>query len=160
MNKEIADRWVTELRSGNYPQTTGMLHVIESTTERPTGFCCLGVLCEMAVKDGVIDPPTDGAESNFDEEVIITYAVYGDGEGSALPDHRVLEYAELRTETGSTLEYQDVSDLLSSEEVVAIFGRYPEDVLPDRQVSLVDLNDNGVDFGLIADIIETHWEKL
>lgn len=47
MKKEIADKWVAALRSGNYKQTTGMLN------RNNESFCCLGVLCEIAIKDGV-----------------------------------------------------------------------------------------------------------
>ena len=48
MKKEVADKWVAALRSGDYKQTTGQL----ANAER-TEHCCLGVLCEMAIKDGV-----------------------------------------------------------------------------------------------------------
>ena len=45
MKKEIADRWIEALESGEYKQTTGAL-------QNNKGFCCLGVLCDLAVKDG------------------------------------------------------------------------------------------------------------
>ena len=48
MHKEIAEKWVEALRSGEYKQTTGKLANVERTEH-----CCLGVLCEMAIKDGV-----------------------------------------------------------------------------------------------------------
>lgn len=38
---EFKAEWVAALRSGKYPQTTGMLR-----TE--TGYCCLGVRCEIS----------------------------------------------------------------------------------------------------------------
>lgn len=41
MKKEIADLWVQALRSGKYSQLQGMLH------EQGSGFCCLGVLCDV-----------------------------------------------------------------------------------------------------------------
>lgn len=47
MNPEIKDRWLQKLESGEYEQTTGELRNDE-------GFCCLGVLCEVAVEDGII----------------------------------------------------------------------------------------------------------
>lgn len=37
---ELRDRWVRALRSGDYKQTKGRLR-----TE--SGFCCLGVLCDL-----------------------------------------------------------------------------------------------------------------
>ena len=51
-----AKRWVEALRSGEYAQTTGVLHRIEEEgTGEPVGFCCLGVACDLAVKAGVIE---------------------------------------------------------------------------------------------------------
>lgn len=47
MNPEIRDRWVAALRSGNYAQGRGHL-------KEDAGYCCLGVLCELAVADGII----------------------------------------------------------------------------------------------------------
>lgn len=40
MNKDIKDKWVAALRSGNYQQGQGSLR----TENR---YCCLGVLCEI-----------------------------------------------------------------------------------------------------------------
>lgn len=41
MNKEIADRWVAALRSGDYAQGRGKLR-------RGSRYCCLGVLCDIS----------------------------------------------------------------------------------------------------------------
>lgn len=43
MNQEIKDAWLAALRSGEYPKTTERLH-------DDTGFCCLGVLCDLHAK--------------------------------------------------------------------------------------------------------------
>jgi hypothetical protein len=40
MNPELKSKWLTALRSGEYPQTTGVLRDNK-------GFCCLGVLCDV-----------------------------------------------------------------------------------------------------------------
>jgi hypothetical protein len=40
VKKAIAMRWVKALRSGKYKQGTGHL-------KRRSGYCCLGVLCEL-----------------------------------------------------------------------------------------------------------------
>lgn len=47
MNKEIQRQWVAALRSGEYKQGHGVL-------ESNGRFCCLGVLCDLAVKAGVV----------------------------------------------------------------------------------------------------------
>ena len=66
MRKEIADRWVAALRSGEYGQLTGGL----ANKER-TQHCCLGVLCELAIAEGVSvymepDHPTNPSWMKFD----------------------------------------------------------------------------------------------
>ena len=49
MNKELKKKWVEALRSGDYKQTKGYLQVTDpGLCIYPVGFCCLGVLCEVA----------------------------------------------------------------------------------------------------------------
>jgi hypothetical protein len=55
MNPWIKSRWVGALRSGDFAQTTGVLQRTVTSGDRPAGYCCLGVLCELAVADGVIE---------------------------------------------------------------------------------------------------------
>jgi hypothetical protein len=50
MNPDIAKEWAAELRSGKYKQVRGKLSADD-------GYCCLGVLCEMAVEAGIISKP-------------------------------------------------------------------------------------------------------
>lgn len=51
MDRGIAEDWALKLESGEYPQGSGYLNAWGN-------FCCLGVLCEMAVEAGVIPPGT------------------------------------------------------------------------------------------------------
>lgn len=67
MNQDIKQRWLSALRSGAYTQAKGAL-----ATE--DGFCCLGVLCEIAVEDGVVVKseglyysPTDSSDQSDTE---------------------------------------------------------------------------------------------
>ncbi len=46
MNERIKNLWVQALRSGKYTQGHGYLM-------RDDKFCCLGVLCDLAIKAGV-----------------------------------------------------------------------------------------------------------
>jgi hypothetical protein len=46
MNPEVKRLWVDALRSGEYQQGQGALFTGE-------GYCCLGVLCEVAIKAGL-----------------------------------------------------------------------------------------------------------
>lgn len=52
MYKSRNRAWVRALRSGKFPQTQGTLCKIDEKGNA-IGYCCLGVLCELAVKDGV-----------------------------------------------------------------------------------------------------------
>lgn len=52
MNQDIKAKWVEALRSGKYAQ--GMRCLRDASTDT---YCCLGVLCEIAVEEGVIDEP-------------------------------------------------------------------------------------------------------
>lgn len=50
-NPEIMQEWAERLESGKYKQGRGALRRDDGT------FCCLGVLCEIAVEAGVIPQP-------------------------------------------------------------------------------------------------------
>lgn len=49
MKADIKERWLEALRSGEYVQGTGLLRTEDDT------YCCLGVLCDLAVQDGVVE---------------------------------------------------------------------------------------------------------
>lgn len=58
MKPEIAELWATALESGEYCQGTGQLIQNLSQHLAPK-YCCLGVLCALANKAGVISRPND-----------------------------------------------------------------------------------------------------
>lgn len=100
MNEEIKAQWVSALRSGEYEKGRGVLHRVrrdESGTEIAT-FCCLGVLCDLAYKAGVVDRQLVTASTN---ETVFAYrslnADEGDvGDRSYLPPD-VGEWADIDT---------------------------------------------------------------
>lgn len=51
MRADVLEEWLTALRSGEYTQGTGYLHV-RPETSGPDQFCCLGVLCDLAKTNG------------------------------------------------------------------------------------------------------------
>ena len=65
-NKERIQKWVDSLRSGKYSQTT-------QTLQDSTGYCCLGVACELS---GIGD---------WDED--LNYDIEGVKESECLPKH-------------------------------------------------------------------------
>lgn len=144
MNPEIKERWVAALRSGEYAQTMGFLHDKE-------GFCCLGVLCEIAVADGVIEkwepnPNTFTTAIRPDEKLIMFYGRRGsddldEASQTSLPT-LVIEWAGLSSSnpevfSPEVLEYEDFR---------------AEDY---GQTDLASLNDDDqLTFEEIADVIE------
>jgi hypothetical protein len=60
MDPAIRGRWTAALRSGETPQARGKLRDGE-------GRCCFGVLCDLAVEDGVIGMRQAGDTWLYDE---------------------------------------------------------------------------------------------
>lgn len=129
MNQEIGTEWVARLRGGEYPQSTCYLG-------SDSGYCCLGVLSEMAVEAGVIQKrrkitPAGRDAGRFE---------YGDDENGwtdqFLP-RAVVTWAGVDTPSPHVLR-ADTGHL-------------------DEQVSLAGLNDLGESFDGIAGIIEEHY---
>lgn len=125
MKTEVKEKWITALRSGEFEQSIGMLQRTEAqdphfrNQKLKTGFCCLGVLCEIAVREAVIPTPRqDAAEGSY---------FYGAGDNwnsCALPPE-VTEWAELSSSdpvvrvTGApavagrgSMELSEVNDVL------------------------------------------------
>jgi hypothetical protein len=74
MNPEIKDRWLRALRSGEYRQGRGRLKGT-STFDGSARYCCLGVLCELAVQDGVIPAPEEtGPRSLYGSDGELTWS--------------------------------------------------------------------------------------
>ena len=53
MKADIKDRWVNALLGGQYKQGRGALFQRDWKRGEPR-FCAMGVLCDLAVRDGVI----------------------------------------------------------------------------------------------------------
>ena len=59
MNEQVKEKWVNALRSGEYQQTQLYLH-------KEDGFCCLGVLCDLYIKENNVEWEINGDEdSNY-----------------------------------------------------------------------------------------------
>lgn len=129
MNPRILDLWTTALRSGEFRQGRGKLVTIS-----PSGVarhCCLGVLCELAVREGVV-------------ERIVREDALGDKHVAfAVPGHvhdiNYLPYA-VQQWAGLSSRNPRVGTELDA------YGGRP---------TLASSNDTGKTFAQIADIIET-----
>ena len=97
MKRDIAERWTAALRSGKFAQTQGALHTSH-------GYCCLGVLCELAVEDGVV---RDRTISHFGAG---QWEVSYDTASGLLP-HSVMAWADIKDCGGAFDNHQALSSL-------------------------------------------------
>lgn len=74
LDPEVKAKWVEALRSGKYKQGRYNLHYKDT-------YCCLGVLCEVAVQEGVLLPP----------EVVNGYHLYAAAQG--VPPQSLIQWA-------------------------------------------------------------------
>lgn len=118
MNKEVKALWTAALRSGKYEQGRSFLCTADSDGERR--YCCLGVLCALAVIAGAAEEEevTDGGVIPYDENTEV------------LPPG-VTVWAGLSTDNPFVVTH-------------------PEG-LPE---SLAALNDDGLTFARMADLID------
>jgi hypothetical protein len=119
MKPEIKAKWIEALRSGEYAQGRLALRTDD-------GYCCLGVLCDLAAKAGVVE-------------------WLGDDEDEEPWDGKYLCYAPD--------DFNERENLVLPDSVAAWAGL--EDKAPkveDRW--LATLNDHGKTFAEIADMIE------
>jgi len=125
MNENVRKMWVDALESGKYKQVRKALTIEENGV---VGHCCLGVLSELAVQEGVI-PPREVAYQGKGN-TYYSYGAYG-SDTTVLP-LEVMEWAGIVTEEGVMPTYK---------------GR-PEN-------TLVGLNDAGMSFEEIAAVIKS-----
>ncbi len=78
MNKDVKEKWISALRSGEYKRTINLLH-------EDNKFCCLGVLCDLAVKEGIIEEP----------KMINNFYVYGEHQEVDVLPKEVYDWAGL-----------------------------------------------------------------
>jgi len=150
--EEVRAAWVEALRSGEYQQGQDALHKV---TGNGSLFCCLGVLCDLAVKAGITaaKPYEDvPADKRF-------WMVSGDQilyrEGSS-PDDELWRGDVLPKEVARWADVDPEGTLANVQEVVARYeGIEPMHVAVE---SLVGMNDDAcASFDEIADAIERGW---
>lgn len=125
MDATIKEKWVAALRSGDYKQGKKVLHNEDNNT-----YCCLGVLCDIAVAEGVVE----GVETKEDLRLI-------GGESDIWVDATMYDGA-YATPPRSVQAWAGIDDLGS---------------LPGTDKYLTNLNDyKGYTFDMIADEIEAH----
>jgi hypothetical protein len=137
MKPEIKEKWLAALRSGEYEQVKGYLAV--EVGDNKKNFCCLGVLCDLAIKDG-LEISVKEVQGTEDEWV---YSYHG--ATVALPN-KVREWAGLlevnpRVDVSKHTDRREINQLIEK-------SRKP---MPN--ISMLN-DDASWDFNQIADIIE------
>lgn len=129
MNQEIKAKWIEALRSGKYSQGIGAM----KTSHDTPNHCCLGVLCELHLE---MNPGLSKWEIDRDltGSKFMLYTV-GVMSTKAFPQPIVYGWAGFEPEdTDNCAPYVSYNGKLQT---------------------LSNLNDNGVSFEQIADLIDT-----
>jgi hypothetical protein len=86
MKSMVLQNWIYALRSGTYKQGKNYL---KQTKSNRTSYCCLGVLCDLAIKDGVKLELSKEVDKHHNSQ----YTVFDETE-TCLPK-KVREWADL-----------------------------------------------------------------
>lgn len=107
-NREIISRWADALESGEYRQGHYRLR------SKDNYYCCLGVLCDLASRDGVIPAPNltaiSGGEVAYEYEGLIT-----------MPPARVCRWAGLNPNPQS-VSWERLTNLATINDLSSGFG--------------------------------------
>lgn len=146
--KARRDRWLADLRSADYQQIRGSLHVVVDGTMH--GFCCLGVLCATQGTEAGVGPPIAVQKP---ENVRYCY----NGSVTALPKklHAYLGFKAVAHTTAIEVSMAAVKKFFGEDHYV-----FSQIMAHFAGVSLETLNDNGLSFLEIADFIEAHPSEL
>jgi hypothetical protein len=132
VKKEIADKWVAALRSGDYDQTRSTLR-----SEDCSGYCCLGVLTDLYAIENNIKFEDVGGEQ------------YGSGCGLiAKPVHEWSGIANWKTVSASDGSLASLND------------GYASQFYKNRDTSSSVKIRGAYTFKEIADHIEKNYESL
>lgn len=88
MNPEVKKKWLKALRSGEYKQTVGVLH------KKGGGFCCLGVLTDLYLKEKGIEDGWVGEDRGDECQVKLTKS--GEHDFENLLPSKVASWAGLK----------------------------------------------------------------
>lgn len=126
MNPEIKALWLEALRSGEYKQTTGVLN-------DGCRYCCLGVLTDIAVQQGL---------GKWEKLNTCTTFSFNDSTGSAANS------AALSPSTRKWSGLESCNGQFRPEVLV------PNFLYSNPIISLDELNDEKMPFNQIADVIQ------
>lgn len=131
MNPEVKQKWIDALRSGNYEQGSEKLRTV-------TGYCCLGVLCDLYSKEQGAEWEFRGLDENTHQT---TDYWYFEDQSEFLPES-VKEWAGLPVVNPSVrvdvTDNDDEDDWFYNDEIA-------------------NLNDSGYTFNELSNVIEQQF---
>ena len=129
MNADVKTLWIAALRSDSYKQGTRFLC-------KNNYYCCLGVLCDIFVQNNQVKAiETDNQVTTFDgSRTYLPFSV------ERISDINMVGEFRINEEVKQILDDQSFSNDFT--------------VRVGKITSLSELNDLGVPFNIIADIIE------
>lgn len=139
MDKVKKAAWIADLRSGEYQQTTGALCHVDYDGNR--SFCCLGVLSDQARAYGIGEwslVPVDNGLLRW-TDVVNGEPMSGGGVGGYYTKY-VRDWAGMNGDEAENIELE-FTDPRQSEPI-------------NLEISLANLNDDGLTFDQIADVID------
>ena len=103
MKKELKERWVAALRSGDYVQSQGCL-------QDEYGWCCLGVLCNIVDGTKWIEPDENVKEHQYDfgNEVVVIDMPPMDW----LENHGLLYGKELAEMNDDVVQFTEIAEYI------------------------------------------------
>ena len=135
MNPEVKQKWIDALRSGKYEQGSEKLRSV-------TGYCCLGVLCDLYAQEYATQWKFKSYNDITDEENPDTYDYWYFEEQSEFLPYSVMDWAGLKTNNPQVrVEVEDNED---------------EDNSHYADALIANVNDSGYTFNDISKLIEEH----
>jgi hypothetical protein len=131
MNAAVKAKWLEALRSGEYEQGMGAL-------KKDGKYCCLGVLCDVLIKDAELSQQFTVREEEELDGGRICFSYMGNRASDVIP-----------LALGRALDINDTNPVVEVTEALAAqigFGYHT--------TSLAQLNDAGYSFLKIADVID------
>ena len=140
--------WLSRLRQPGIEQAKAQLRIdtLQGNSTVTSAFCCLGLLCEIAVEAGVIkagEPERDLGSLDFNEEPVTETAVIYVGDPRVSRGGRIgLRGARFPELPPRSVSAWAVAGPLDGELIFRIYSK------------LAHANDSGLPFSDIADVIE------
>lgn len=108
MKQEVKEKWVAALRSGDYQQGTQKLN-------KDGKYCCLGVLCELAVNEGICKSKEESGITYYDSASNLppfSVKVWAGWDGESFGNPEINHYCLSDWNDKELLSFNEIADLI------------------------------------------------